>query len=115
MSTVQVLFLGSGDAFFGDGRHHAGYLARSRDEVVLLDCGASTLAALKQQKVDPGEIDRILISHLHGDHFGGLPFLFLEYLYERPRQRRLGIAGPPGTEARVRALFASTYNSAAGG
>jgi ribonuclease BN (tRNA processing enzyme) len=113
MALVQVLFLGSGDAFFGGGRHHAAYLVRSPDGVLLLDCGASTLAALKQQKVDIGAIDRILISHLHGDHFGGIPFLLLEYLYEQPRQRALGIAGPPGTEARVRALFSAAYKDIA--
>jgi metal-dependent hydrolase (beta-lactamase superfamily II) len=35
---------------------------------------------------DPGIIDFVLLSHHHGDHFGGVPFLFMEYLYEEPRR-----------------------------
>jgi ribonuclease BN (tRNA processing enzyme) len=46
---------------------------------------------------------------LHGDHFGGLPFLLLEYMYERPRQRPLTVVGPPGVEARVWELFRAFY------
>ncbi|HEY5726861.1 MAG TPA: MBL fold metallo-hydrolase, partial [Methylomirabilota bacterium] len=36
----------------------------------LLDCGATSLVALRRAGVDPATIDAILISHLHGDHFG---------------------------------------------
>jgi ribonuclease BN (tRNA processing enzyme) len=46
-------------------------------------------------------LDIILLSHLHGDHFGGLPFLILDAQFSR-RTRPLVIAGPPGVEARVR-------------
>ncbi|MFN8626614.1 MAG: MBL fold metallo-hydrolase [Candidatus Binatia bacterium] len=113
MTTTRVIFLGSGDAFSAGGRHQAGYLVRSGDRAVLLDCGASTLTAMKQQHVEPGSVDHIVISHLHGDHFAGIPFLLLAYTYEQPRDRPLGIAGPPGIEARVRGLFATVYKEIA--
>jgi len=80
---------------------------------VLLDIGSSTLGSMKQHGIDPASIDLVVLSHLHGDHFAGLPFLFLQYLYEQKRQRPLHIAGPPGTEERVWALFRATYRDLA--
>jgi ribonuclease BN (tRNA processing enzyme) len=113
---VRVSFLGSGDAFSSGGRHQAGYLVQSTGgdaSTTLLDVGSSTLTSMKQHGVDPGAVDLVLISHLHGDHFAGLPFLFLEYIYEQPRRRPLRIAGPPGTEERVWALFRTVYKDTA--
>jgi len=51
--------------------------------------------------VSSGEIDFILLTHLHGDHFGGIPFLVLDAQLVAKRTRRLLIAGPPGTKKRV--------------
>jgi len=65
-----------------------------------VDCGASSLIALKRAAIDPNEIDTILVSHLHGDHFGGIPFLVLDGQFSR-RTRMLRIAGPPGLAERV--------------
>ncbi len=113
MTAIRVFFLGSGDAFSAGGRHQAGYLVQHGDSAVLLDCGASTLAAMKRADIEPGAVDHILISHLHGDHFAGIPFLLLAYTYEQPRERPLCIAGPPGIEERVRSLFATVYKEIA--
>jgi ribonuclease BN (tRNA processing enzyme) len=66
----------------------------------LLDCGASSLIALKSALIDPNDIDTILITHLHGDHFGGLPFFILDGQLSH-RSARLRVAGPPGLETRV--------------
>jgi len=85
---------------------------RGERSTVLLDCGVTTLAALKRDGIPSSAIDAVLISHLHGDHFAGLPFLFLEYVYVEPRTRPLRIAGPPGTEARVHELFRAMYRDA---
>ncbi len=109
MTTPRVLFLGAGDAFSSGGRHQAAYLVQGRDTTFLLDCGVTVLASLKRQCVDPASIDTVLISHLHGDHFAGIPFLLLEYIYATPRRKPLRIAGPPGTEDRVWTLFRTMY------
>lgn len=106
---MRVTVLGAGDAFFSGGRRHSGYLVETADTSFLLDCGTTTLLALKSLGISAETIDFIAISHLHGDHFGGLPFLFLEYLYETPRSRPLTIVGPPGTEERVRTLHRTMY------
>jgi ribonuclease BN (tRNA processing enzyme) len=88
-------------------------LVRDGSTSVLLDVGCSTLGSMKQHGIDPAGIDLVLISHLHGDHFSGLPFLFLEYIFEQKRHRPLRIAGPPGTEERVWALFRAIYRDLA--
>jgi ribonuclease BN (tRNA processing enzyme) len=100
--TLQVL--GSGDAFGSGGRFQTCLLLRGGDGTVLIDCGASSLIAMKRSGVDPGEVGWILLSHLHGDHFGGLPFLVLDAQFSR-RTRPLVIAGPPGVRARVTAAM----------
>jgi ribonuclease BN (tRNA processing enzyme) len=96
-----VTFAGSGDAFGSGGRYQACIHVRGPGSgPVLLDCGATSLSALKSLGLDPGEIAAVFISHLHGDHFGGLPFLILDGQFSR-RTRPLAIAGPPGTGRRL--------------
>ncbi len=79
----------------------------------LMDAGPTVLAGLKDAGRRSDDIDFVLLSHLHGDHFAGLPFMLMEYLYERPRKRELVIAGPEGTESRVMDLFRAMYKEAA--
>ena len=101
---IEVLFLGTGDAFGSGGRLHTAALLQSASTRVLVDCGPSTLAALRREGIHPGSIDVILITHLHGDHFGGVPFFLMDAHYATRRTRPLVIAGPAGTEARVAQL-----------
>jgi ribonuclease BN (tRNA processing enzyme) len=114
MPNVHVRFLGSGDAFYAAGRNQAAYLVQGPEGAFLLDCGAATLQAMKRFGIDPGVIDSIFISHLHGDHFVGIPFFLLEFRYEQQRKRPLLIAGPPGTEERIRALLRATFREFSG-
>ena len=83
---VEILFIGTGDAFGSGGRRNSAILVRADGRTLLLDCGPTTLAGLKQLGVDPSEIDAIAISHFHGDHAAGVPFLMLDGLYENPRR-----------------------------
>jgi ribonuclease BN (tRNA processing enzyme) len=104
---VQVRFVGSGDAFGSGGRFQACILLHAPGDDsgdVLLDCGASSLVALNQQRQDPNQIGLVLVSHLHGDHFGGLPFLVLDGQFAH-RTRPLHVAGPAGVGERVEAAM----------
>lgn len=99
--SVDVTFIGCGDAFGTGGRFNTCFLIRTDQDSVLIDCGASSLVALKQRDVDPNAITMILISHLHGDHFGGLPFFLLDAHLVSKRTASLVIAGPPGLRDRL--------------
>lgn len=99
---ATVTFAGCGDAFGSGGRFQACIHVRPGpgQPPVLLDCGATSLTALRQAGLDPGEVGAVFVSHLHGDHFGGLPFLILDGQFSR-RTAPLAIAGPPGTRQRL--------------
>jgi ribonuclease BN (tRNA processing enzyme) len=99
---VRVCFLGSGDAFGNGGRLQACLLLEAAGVRLLVDCGATSLVALKRHGIDPATIGWVLLTHLHGDHFGGLPFLVLDGQFGR-RTRPLLVAGPAGTAARLEA------------
>jgi len=98
---VKVRFLGSGDAFGSGGRFQTCIHVETGASQLLLDCGASSLIAMRRFGVDPQAIDTVILSHLHGDHFGGVPFLILDGQFKR-RTRPLLVAGPPGVDRRVR-------------
>jgi ribonuclease BN (tRNA processing enzyme) len=102
---VTLRFLGSGDAFGSGGRLQTClHLSGAGDGSVLLDCGASSLVALKGAGLHPSDVGWVLLTHLHGDHFGGLPFLVLDGQFAR-RARPLVVAGPPGVRGRVEAAM----------
>jgi len=101
MSRVTVQFLGCGDTFGSGGRFQTCICLRADAAAFLLDCGASSLIAMRRFAVDPGLIDAILLTHLHGDHFGGLPFFLLDAQLISRRTRPLTVAGPPGLQRRV--------------
>ena len=107
---VRVTVLGSGDAFGSGGRLHSAYLVDAPGATFLVDCGPSVLQAMKRLGRDPEALDFVLLSHLHGDHFAGVPFLFMQYRYDAPRTRPFAVYGPPGTEKRVRTLFSALYD-----
>ena len=92
---MEVSFLGSGNAFASEGRYWSSFLVDRRYQ---FDAPPTLLAHLKRLKVDLPEIEVIFLSHHHGDHFVGLPFLLLEYLYMSERSKELYIVGPPGVE-----------------
>ena len=108
---MKLHVLGCGDAFGSGGRNQSGYLIEAKDRLFLLDCGPTSLLALKRAGFDPAQLDAIFLSHLHGDHFGGAPFFLIDALYANPRSRALDLAGPPGTAGRVRELWQTMYGS----
>ena len=113
MGRVQLRFLGSGDAFGSGGRFQTCMLVESDRTRFLIDCGASSLVAMRRFGVDPMAIDAVVLSHLHGDHFAGVPFLVLDGQFRR-RTRPLVVAGPPGVEARVTEAMEALFPGSSG-
>jgi ribonuclease BN (tRNA processing enzyme) len=97
----ELVFIGTGDAFGAGGRRQSAMLLRAPGGSLLLDCGATTCTGLCDLGIDRNEIDAIVISHFHGDHYAGIPILLLALLYEDERKHPLRIAGPSGVERRV--------------
>jgi ribonuclease BN (tRNA processing enzyme) len=102
---MKLTIVGSGDAFGSGGRTNTCFFLQTAKAKLLIDCGASALPALKGQGVPLNEIDGVVLSHLHGDHFGGLPFLLLDARFLSKREKPLLIAGPPGTRERLNAAM----------
>lgn len=111
MSSVQITFVGTGDAFAGGGRFQTCLHLDGGAEPLLLDCGATSLTALKRLEIDPASIGYVALSHLHGDHFAGLPWLILDGQFAK-RTRPLVIAGPDGTGERAERVFEALYPGA---
>jgi ribonuclease BN (tRNA processing enzyme) len=101
---MQLQFVGCGDALGSGGRYNTCFHVTGDRVNFLIDCGASSLPALKRLDIARDDIDLILITHFHGDHFGGLPFLLLDAQFTR-RTRPLTIAGPEGIETRLPQLM----------
>lgn len=106
---MELTVLGCGDAFGNGGRLNTSFLLTEKTEHVLIDCGTTTLIRLKQEQIQLENISTIIISHYHGDHFGGLPFLFICMLFEQPRQNPLTITGPQGLVDKVYQLQEIMY------
>jgi ribonuclease BN (tRNA processing enzyme) len=101
---TSVRFFGSGGSFGDGGRFQACILIEHDGFHALLDCGASSLIAMKRAGFDPNLVDAVLVSHFHGDHAGGVPYLVLDGQF-RKRDRALTVAGPPGVRERMTAIF----------
>ena len=101
---MRVITLGTGDAFGAGGRFHSAVVVQSGNTTALVDCGPCILPALHRSRIPPEDIDFILVTHLHGDHVGGVPTLLLDYQYRSRRKRPLVVIGSALCPARLEAL-----------
>jgi ribonuclease BN (tRNA processing enzyme) len=106
---MRLTVIGSGDAFNASGALHSCYVVEHAGGTLMLECGPGVLAGMKRLSMNTDLPDAVLVSHLHGDHFGGLPFLFLEYTFQNVRTRPLVVAGPTTIEERVFRLYEALY------
>ncbi|MFX1247842.1 MAG: MBL fold metallo-hydrolase [Promethearchaeota archaeon] len=110
---MNIVFLGTGDAFGSGGGKSASVFVEIGDKGILLDCGPHTIQALKKSRRETNNVDIILISHFHGDHFGGIPFFLLEAGIFQRRKKPLMIIGPPEIDRKTNDLYSALYGNIA--
>jgi ribonuclease BN (tRNA processing enzyme) len=98
---MRLQFIGTGDAFGTGGRFNTCFRVERPGGDFLIDCGASSMVALRKLGIEPNSIKTIFISHLHGDHFGGLPFFILDAQFYSGRTEVLTLVGPTGFRQRL--------------
>jgi len=103
---MELTFLGSGNAFAAEGRAFSSFLVDGKYQ---FDAPPTMLPQLKRLGVALEEIEVVFLTHFHGDHFVGLPFLLLEYVYMTHRHKDLYIVGPPGVKERMEDFAGRCY------
>jgi ribonuclease BN (tRNA processing enzyme) len=98
---AKVTFVGSGDAFGSGGRFQTCILVDKPGLRFAIDFGASSLIALNKLGIAHNSIDLILLTHIHGDHCGGIPLMLADAMLGAKRTTPLTIAGPRDTKARM--------------
>ncbi len=104
----EILMLGTGNAFLPNGRHHSFAIFDNRH---IVDAPPTALISLREQGLKVCDIETIFITHLHGDHIFGLPFLLLErtYISDRELVKPLTIIAAPGARQRIEQLCEIAY------
>ena len=102
--SVTVTFVGSGDAFGAGGRFQTCIMVDAPGTRFVIDFGASSLVALNKMGIEHNSIDTVVLTHIHGDHCGGIPFMLMDAMLGAKRQAPLTIVGPRETEKKLSAV-----------
>ena len=107
---VEVRFLGTGDAFGAGGKRQAAIFVRALGSRLglLLDAGPGCHAALRAEGLTSDDLGAVVLSHFHGDHYGGVPFLELDAM-RSGRSEPLRVIAPPGARERLATLRECLY------
>ena len=97
--------MGVGNAFASGGVCWNGFLV---NKTILFETPPQVLMSIQRAGVNPNDIETILISHHHGDHFYGLPMLMLWWKW-MGRTKPVRVVGPPGTERITRDMARETF------
>lgn len=111
---MKLTVVGCGDAFGSGGRLQTCYHVDAGSHRFLIDCGATTIIGLNRLSLDPNGIGTIFITHLHGDHFGGLVWWLLHAQHVARRTAPLVVTGPEGIEARFAAAAEALFPGSTG-
>jgi ribonuclease BN (tRNA processing enzyme) len=110
MTRTSVTFLGTGTAFNQDGRASQAFLVRSDSGTpFLVDAGPTMMVHLMREGAGYADVDRLFLTHLHGDHVAGWPFLLLHMVILERRERPFDVYGPPGTRELLEDLARLCY------
>ena len=105
---MRIVFLGTGGTYPSKLRNVASVAVQLPGEVVMFDCGEGTQRQLMRSSVSFMKISKVFISHLHADHFLGLPGL-IQSMSLNGREKPLRIYGPKGTRKDVAKALSLGY------
>ncbi|NNC96199.1 MAG: MBL fold metallo-hydrolase [Chitinophagales bacterium] len=106
---MRIKILGCGDAFGTWGRLNTCFLLETSTHRYAIDFGATSMPALKSIGLDSNDIDGIILSHFHGDHYGGVTNFLLEAALIKKREKPLWIVSPPNVESMIKKLSDALY------
>jgi ribonuclease Z len=95
VSKIKIHFLGTSAQIPSPRRNHTSILLSYNGENILVDCGEGTQTQFRKAHLNPGDVNKILITHIHGDHTFGLPGLLSTLSFSEYKQD-LHIYGPKG-------------------
>jgi ribonuclease Z len=101
---LSLFFAGTAGSVPTPRRGLPALLLRAGGERILLDCGEGTQHQLLRSNVGLPDVDAVFLTHLHLDHWLGLPGM-LKTFDMRDRERRLDVFGPPGLSALYHAVL----------
>jgi ribonuclease BN (tRNA processing enzyme) len=107
-NSLELVFLGTGNAFAMANRYWGTILVNNS---ILLDCSPITVPHMKLLNRNLTNLEFIFITHFHGDHYLGLPFLLLDYGYLDMPKRPLHIIGPEGIRSRIEQITELSFSN----
>lgn len=107
---MRLTVVGSADAFNSSGRCHSCYLLEGDGfGPIMIDFGASALLGLRRLGRSPTEIRGFAITHVHGDHLGGFPFLTIDGMFNHRRSDPLEVVGPVRCREKIDGYMETAY------
>lgn len=101
---MKIIFLGTGGTYPSKERNVSSVAVQVGRDVVMFDCGEGTQRQMMHSSVSFMRIMAIMVTHLHADHFLGIPGL-VQSMSLNGREEPLKIFGPQGTSETVRNML----------